>query len=1301
MSAPRSKCYVSRFMPPENQNEPKLKKVENVSCLDTADEKVLNVKNPDSHEGSGDVQSAFTMTSYVMSNMRFKSGKTKGSKRVNALVLLDSQSTGNFITSEFLKKIPYVSLGPIRCKVRTLTGSTDFDTEQVQISPTVAGQRLNIVATVVKDGIGEHPIQCPSVNNVLPFVPNTIFNHRCEAGQRAPDLLVNSALCYHWVIGPPVRFKYYPDLTLLNTREGAIFIGSIKTNCSCNICTGSSYQTNVISSYPQKREILANSYQSNICTKADSKTLNKNVEKLLELEKFKDDHIDSLSASDSEALRKLKESIKFVKGVSDHPGALGSYEVGQIWKTEEPPVFFNNYTACHARWKKAEQQILRLPVDQQEAVIESIERHIRLNQYVKATPEEVARYSNLDTNCFFLPARIVLSKSDSTPARYCLDGSAPSGKRGPSVNSAQLKSVCSLPCQRVSILRWRAHRIAYLCDISKFFLSILMRPEDQKYQLMLYKRPGTPGEPEIYICKRVIFGLRSSPGICDFVLRYHLDKVANDPKQTEACRRVARKVSLALYADNWMSGSQNLEDVIQEVEALNKILLQANMKMCKYGSHSKELLESIPEELRAPSDHVSFGQSTSQENGVGFVMGQDQMDILGMSYSHLKDEFNFGGYRDLIKDFDLTKPLSKRQLASAAAKPGFDLIGVRSPFVVMARNLLQETFKITKIDPKTGDTIPMEWDDPLPPSIDTKFKQWLEQLPELDNISIPRYIPINETSTAEILVDAGEAGICTHALIRTKVVDENGKAKFLTSFAYATCKVRSISSELSIPRLELAALLVGTRVGQMLQKAFDLESHKVRLWSDSLVSIAWTKKTADELSPWHLNRVKVINESGFQLRYIPSELNSSDLGTKEKLCVTPSMLKTREWLKGPTFFEDDEKHWPDFLNKKKYLERKDPDFLEGIRKARLTVMSTKTQKQKFVEKLINDILVRTNSYIKVKKILAILILATYHLPLHQPWPKRKPEEPNGWREEQFVHIIKSAKFVFIPKPKKQTVGITRSQYKKFFDKASTHKELPSEEEIKQYQLSPGFPYYSKKFEKLSAGEKIENLQQKEKQIAKYRERKSKLLPKAVARHKSASKQTKDYHDPFVEQTPVPDNYVNYNYNMTHAMKQADFLLFSYSQHKYFEEEISRLRNKRPISVNSSLIGLNPQLVKKYGVHLLISKGRLAHALILERENTPIILSNKCIITKNYLRYIHETFHHASRNFLYKFCRNSIYVPKATNLCKYIIRNCIDCEKMRAKVRPNKMQALPDVRIDIDNVTKSEKLQGHVGIAVNA
>ena len=96
---------------------------------------------------------------------------------------------------------------------------------------------------------------------------------------------------------------------------------------------------------------------------------------------------------------------------------------------------------------------------------------------------------------------------------------------------------------------------------------------------MLYKRPGSEGKPDIYICRRVIFGLRSSPGICDFVLKHHLNKVANDDQQPEACRKVAKKVAIALYADNWMSGGHDLQEVIEEVQALNKILISINMKL--------------------------------------------------------------------------------------------------------------------------------------------------------------------------------------------------------------------------------------------------------------------------------------------------------------------------------------------------------------------------------------------------------------------------------------------------------------------------------------------------------------------------------------------------------------------------------------------------------------------------------------------------------------------------------------------------------------------------------------------------
>ena len=1130
------------------------------------------------------------------------------------------------------------------------------------MKPQLAGLSLEILAIVVPS-IGPHPIGCPSISNALPIPEGLSLNHRCEMGNNEPDLLLNAALTCKVIIGAPQRIEHYSELSLLLTVDGNIFVGTIGTNCNCLRCSGEQYQA----------------VQTTICTKTDTKTLNQNIESILRMEHFKDDGIDNLTASDSEALRKLESSIKFVPGVKDHDEALGSYQVGQIWKTEEPPHFYSNLASCKARWRKAEAQIMSMAPAEKEMVIESIERHIKLGQYKPATPEQIKEFTDPDANCYFLPPRVVLSKSDSTPARYCLDGSAPSGRRGPSVNSAQLKSVCALPDQRVAILRWRQYLIAYLCDISKFFLSIIMQESDRKYQLMLYKHPGSPGEPQIYVCERVIFGLRSSPGISDFVLKYHLNLVANDPNQPPAHRAVAKKVATCLYADNWMSGSDKLEDAIAEVTALNEILMKANMKMCKYGSHSKELLEAIPAELRATSDQVSFGQSSSQENGVGFVMGQDQMDILGMSYSHLNDRFNFGGYSALKEQFDRSKTLTKRQLASAAAKPGFDLIGVRSPFTLMARNLLQQTFNVMKTDTKTGQQVPMGWDDELPEDLDCQFKSWLDLLPGLDDISIPRHIKITPDSTVEIFCDAGTNGICCQAIIRTETKQKH-KTNIETFFAYATCKVRSIAQDLSIPRLELQAILTAVRVGQLIQKAYDIESRKINIWSDSMVSLAWVKKSADELSPWHFNRVKVINESGFGLSYIPSEYNSADIGTKD---IDPSVLKTSEWLNGPYFLRTPRSEWQDFIKKKDFIANKDPNFLEGIRKGRVQIVfktETEVERQTFFQKLINTYLKESNSFFTIKRKLALIVLACYHLPMYRPADKR------GYTEDQFVDIVKRAKYVLVPKtdskngPTYTNYAVTRSQFRKSVRTADS----------KDFSLNPD------DYERHVIDEKLRNLAEKERLNQETREKIASIPAKSRQRHKFA-KNPESSIDKKVEREE-PKKFLNRSYNKTHAMITAELILFSYSQQKYFKSEIEALKNNRPISKTSSILSLNPQLVYKYGQPLLVARSRLAESLILQRQNCPVILSHSCFITKIYLKHIHETFYHAGRNFLLSYARNYVHVTKAGFLCKQIVQRCITCQKHNAQTYPNLMASLPSARIDIENITEEEKLGGDVGIA---
>ena len=205
--------------------------------------KLPNYDNNDLRKtGQAPQKKGFVITTYLYSNMRFRTHQTHKTKRIQSLVLLDSQSTGNFVTKGFLEKgVPYTDLGPVSCDVETITGTAELRTNQVLLTPIVKGKQLQIIAEVV-DKIGGPPVVCPNVNNSLPFVANISFNHRCESGFRTPDLLLHSGFKNFWMTGPTSSFRHYPGLSVYQTREGFIYSGSLETHCSCTNCQKEGYQ---------------------------------------------------------------------------------------------------------------------------------------------------------------------------------------------------------------------------------------------------------------------------------------------------------------------------------------------------------------------------------------------------------------------------------------------------------------------------------------------------------------------------------------------------------------------------------------------------------------------------------------------------------------------------------------------------------------------------------------------------------------------------------------------------------------------------------------------------------------------------------------------------------------------------------------------------------------------------------------------------------------------------------------------------------------------------------------------------
>src|SRR6202000_2303926 len=108
---------------------------------------------------------------------------------------------------------------------------------------------------------------------------------------------------------------------------------------------------------------------------------------------------------------------------------------------------------------------------------------------------------------------------------------------------------------------------------------------------------------------------------------------------------------------------------------------------------------------------------------------------------------------------------------------------------------------------------------------DEKWKRWLYELHGINEVEIPRcyspMIPEAESIQLHVFCDASEKAFCAIAFIRVqkeKKVDVN--------IVMATTRVAPLKP-LSIPRLELQAAVMGTRLSQKIREELDIDIDQV------------------------------------------------------------------------------------------------------------------------------------------------------------------------------------------------------------------------------------------------------------------------------------------------------------------------------------------------------------------------------------------------------------------------------------------------------------------------------------------
>ena len=224
----------------------------------------------------------------------------------------------------------------------------------------------------------------------------------------------------------------------------------------------------------------------------------------------------------------------------------------------------------------------------------------------------------------------------------------------------------------------------------------------------------------------------------------------------------------------------------------------------------------------------------------------------------------------------------------------FDPVGLVAPYTVGARLLLKDIWKIS------GRSL----DDELPEDIGDKFLEWHSGLPLLGQLTIPRCYftePVDQIEL-QMLGDSSQDVFCAVGFLRARLSSSH---KSQICFIFDKARVAPMKA-LSIPKLELQAALLATRLRDDILTALTLCINHVYMWTDKTTVLQWLNST-EKLPVFVANRVGEILESTFidEWHQVLSGNSPADTGTRG---ISSEALKHSSWVIGPSILRTTD--WP-------------------------------------------------------------------------------------------------------------------------------------------------------------------------------------------------------------------------------------------------------------------------------------------------------------------------------------------------------------------------------------------------------
>ena len=416
-----------------------------------------------------------------------------------------------------------------------------------------------------------------------------------------------------------------------------------------------------------------------------------------------------------------------------------------------------------------------------------------------------------------------------------------------------------------TLISSRFDKHIFTFDLCKAFLNIGLEEHDQNKLLFLWYKNVQDKDYEIiaYRCKRVPFGLRSSPTLLMLVLhKILIIDTENDDEETISLKK---EIYNTFYMDNGCYTCNDEEKLKLAYSKIPELFDKYQFKLQQFVSNSVELQTVIDKDY-----------DTNTEETV---------KLFGMQWNRKEDTLSPVPLR---LDMEAS---TKRQILSSINSI-YDLFNIYCPMLNRAKLFFQQLQQDNTLN----------WDKPINKSQMNEWRNICIQANNTPLISVNRFV--GERNSNFDLIAYADASATLYGVV-LYIKDNNTN---LVSFLCAKNKVISKSlSNKTIPTLEFEALTYATEViidmyneltGS--QTVIPINVKNLTVYSDSMVCISWLQSyfknysKMQKRSVFIMNRLQTIDNyckaHSVKFAFIEGQYNPADFVTRtfsyKMLCKT-------------------------------------------------------------------------------------------------------------------------------------------------------------------------------------------------------------------------------------------------------------------------------------------------------------------------------------------------------------------------------------------------------------------------------